>query len=113
MNIVVIKSRALQKLSPESECSVMSDGSIVRHVVVGTKPTDEQIQTEVDRIIADMPWEELRNNRSRLLDETDWTQGADVPVGIKTTYQSYRQALRDLPANTSDPANPVWPTKPS
>ena len=113
MNIVVIKSRALQKLSPESECSVMSDGSIVWHVVVGTKPTDEEIQTEVDRIIADMPWEELRNNRSRLLAETDWTQGADVPVGIKTTYQSYRQALRDLPANTSDPANPVWPTKPS
>ena len=113
MNIVVIKSRALQKLSPESECSVMSDGSIVWHVVVGTKPTDEEIQTEVDRLIADLPWEELRNNRSRLLAETDWTQGADVPLGIKTTYQSYRQALRDLPANTSDPANPVWPTKPS
>ena len=113
MNIVVIKSRALQKLSPESECSVMSDGSIKWHVLVGTKPTDEEIQTEVDRLIADLPWEELRNNRSRLLAETDWTQGADVPVGIKTTYQSYRQALRDLPANTTDPANPVWPTKPS
>ena len=113
MNISVIKSKALQKLSPGSECSVFSDGSIVWHVVVGTKPTDEEIQTEVDRIIGDMPWEELRNNRSRLLAETDWTQGADVPVGIKTTYQSYRQALRDLPANTSDPANPVWPTKPS
>ena len=41
MNIVVIKSRALQKLSPESECSVMSDGSIEWHVLVGTKPTDE------------------------------------------------------------------------
>ena len=91
----------------------MSDGSIEWHVLVGTKPTDEEIQTEVDRLIADLPWEELRNNRSRLLAETDWTQGADVPVGIKTTYQSYRQALRDLPANTTDPANPVWPTKPS
>ena len=113
MNICVIKSKAVQKLSPGSECSFFSDGSIEWHVLVGTKPTDEQIQEEVDRIIADIPWEELRNNRSRLLAETDWTQGADVPVGIKTTYQSYRQALRDLPANTSDPANPVWPTKPS
>jgi hypothetical protein len=26
--------------------------------------------------------------------------------------QAYRQALRDLPANTVDPANPVFPTKP-
>ncbi|NBP87864.1 MAG: hypothetical protein EBU59_05025, partial [Planctomycetia bacterium] len=26
--------------------------------------------------------------------------------------RDYRQALRDLPANTVDPANPVWPTKP-
>ena len=22
---------------------------------------------------------------------------------------TYRQELRDLPANTTDPANPVWP----
>jgi hypothetical protein len=25
----------------------------------------------------------------------------------------YRQALRDLPANTTDPENPVWPTAPN
>ena len=31
---------------------------------------------------------------------------------IKTPWATYRQALRDLPANTSDPANPTWPTKP-
>ena len=31
----------------------------------------------------------------------------------KTAWTNYRQALRDLPANTADPANPTWPTKPS
>ena len=122
MNISVIKSKALQKLSPGSECSVFSDGSIAWHVVVGTKPTDEDIQTEVDRIIADMPWEELRNNRSRLLAETDWTQGADVPSAIKTPWATYRQQLRDLPASstptlkadgTLDRSSVTWPTKPS
>jgi len=27
-------------------------------------------------------------------------------------WMDYRQALRDLPANTTDPANPDWPVKP-
>jgi len=31
----------------------------------------------------------------------------------KTAWTNYRQALRDLPANTADPANPTWPTEPS
>ena len=30
----------------------------------------------------------------------------------KTAWSDYRQTLRDLPANTADPANPTWPTKP-
>tara|TARA_B100000902_G_scaffold384469_1_gene424675 strand:+ start:1071 stop:1406 length:336 start_codon:yes stop_codon:yes gene_type:complete len=70
------------------------------------------VSAKVAELQAAEPWEKLRRQRNRTLTETDWTQVADVPVGIKTTYQSYRQALRDLPANTSDPANPVWPTKP-
>tara|TARA_Y100000310_G_scaffold218461_1_gene219771 strand:+ start:1034 stop:1249 length:216 start_codon:yes stop_codon:yes gene_type:complete len=55
----------------------------------------------------------LRCERDRLLGETDWTQGADVPDAIKSKYTEYRQALRDLPENTADPDNPTWPTKPS
>ena len=31
----------------------------------------------------------------------------------KTAWTNYRKALRDLPANTVDPANPTWPTEPS
>ena len=31
---------------------------------------------------------------------------------ISDAWKTYRQALRDLPANTSDPINPTWPTKP-
>ena len=32
---------------------------------------------------------------------------------VKQAWLDYRQALRDLPANTSDPSNPVWPYSPS
>ena len=31
----------------------------------------------------------------------------------KTAWTNHRQALRDLPANTADPTDVTWPTKPS
>ena len=54
---------------------------------------------------------ELRRQRNQLLTETDYLALADST--LTDEMRSYRQALRDLPANTEDPANPVWPTKPS
>lgn len=57
----------------------------------------------------------LRGQRSRLLASSDWTQSPDSPLtdAKKTEWATYRQALRDLPANTTDPSNPTWPSKPS
>ena len=57
----------------------------------------------------------LRKFRDILLSESDWTQFTDSPLpdSKKTEWKTYRQQLRDLPANTSDFANPTWPTKPS
>ena len=55
----------------------------------------------------------LRQKRDRLLRESDWTQGADVPDTIKAPWAAYRKTLRDLPANTADPKNPTYPTKPT
>lgn len=56
----------------------------------------------------------LRAERDRLLSSSDWTQFTDSPLtdAKKQEWATYRQALRDLPANTSDAANPVWPTEP-
>mgnify|MGYP003127190821 CR=1 FL=1 len=59
-------------------------------------------------------WSDLRKKRDRLIAETDWEivkhkeLGTDIPTALTT----YRQDLRDLPANTSDPSNPSWPVKP-
>lgn len=52
----------------------------------------------------------LREERNRRLAETDYLALSDVT--LSTEMASYRQALRDLPANTTDPANPTWPIKP-
>jgi hypothetical protein len=55
--------------------------------------------------------EVLRMNRNQLLAETDFYALSDVTMSDE--MKTYRQALRDLPANTSDPSNPTYPTKPS
>ena len=52
----------------------------------------------------------LRTKRTQLLSETDYLALSDAT--LSADMQTYRQALRDLPANTSDPANPTWPVKP-
>ena len=64
-------------------------------------------------------YEALRSERNRLLEQSDWTQVGDlVSSGSMTStkldeWKTYRQSLRDLPANTADPSNVTWPTKPS
>jgi hypothetical protein len=57
-------------------------------------------------------WQRLRSNRDNLLANSDWTVLSDSPTST-AAWKTYRQALRDLPANTTDPLNPVWPTPPS
>ena len=52
----------------------------------------------------------LRARRNQLLAETDYHALSDTTLA--DNMKTYRQALRDLPANTSDPANPSWPSKP-
>ena len=56
-------------------------------------------------------WAELRNFRDMRLAATDWMALSDVTMS--DAWKKYRQDLRDLPANTSDPSNPTYPTKPN
>jgi hypothetical protein len=56
-------------------------------------------------------FERIRLWRSRELAASDWTQLADSTAN-KTAWATYRQALRDLPANNKDPKKIVFPTRP-
>tara|TARA_R100000329_G_scaffold137106_1_gene118077 strand:+ start:511 stop:795 length:285 start_codon:yes stop_codon:yes gene_type:complete len=86
---------------------VLADGSIVEQEF-----TSEELAefAEWDKESVNIQWFELRFKRNRLLTETDWMANSDVTM--TDAWKTYRQALRDLPANTEDPANPTWPTKP-
>ena len=72
------------------------------------------IAAKVAQLELEKSWSDLREKRDRLIAETDWEivkhkeLGTDIPTALTT----YRQDLRDLPANTSDPSNRSWPVKP-
>jgi len=75
-----------------------------------SKPTQEEVEAAAAEWEAEQPMIELRQQRDKLMAETDWWASSDRTMTAEQI--AYRQALRDLPANTADPANPVWPTKP-
>ena len=59
----------------------------------------------------------LREERNRLLVDTDWWANSDLTMTAKQT--AYRKSLRDLPATASPEldenghlTNVTWPTKP-
>lgn len=87
-------------------------------------PSKEEFQIRLDQAvkqnrlkkeIESKPITKLRQERNRRLTETDWVFSEDYAID-NVSYQqwlAYRKALRDLPAVTEDPANPVWPEKPA
>jgi hypothetical protein len=80
------------------------------HIVVGglpvPRPDEDLLAERLESAALD-----LRQRRDALLYATDWTQVPDAPVD-RAAWAAYRQALRDLPDNTVDPLNPVWPEPP-
>ena len=80
------------------------------------KPPKEEFETKLQELIDAQPLKELRTKRNTLLEQTDRYATLDYPhsnLVVQQTWFDYRQALRDLPTATEDPANPVWPTAPS
>ena len=102
----------LNYLRPESQWSL--DGNSCNGLIWhddDTPPTLEECETAWEIIKADYYMRPVRQQRNELLVASDWTQVADALVD-KAAWAVYRQALRDLPENTIDPENPVWPTPP-
>ena len=81
-------------------------------------PEYEDIIKKCEELQAAEPMRLLREERNRLLLETDWWAVADRTMNSEQT--AYRTALRDLPANSPNVAldeqgnliNVTWPTKP-
>lgn len=82
----------------------MTGDEIAAHIAA--QDTPEQIEERA--------WVSLRAERDARLAACDWTQLPDVdPSPSAESWTSYRQLLRDLPENTTDPYEPEWPTEPA
>ena len=53
----------------------------------------------------------VRATRGEKLEDSDWTQVADAPVD-KAVWATYRQALRDITAQSGFPWTITWPDAP-
>ena len=85
----------------DHDTQMVSEGAVV------DIPADTLEQEQIAKA-----WSDLTFNRNSLLQSSDWTQVSDAPVD-HAAWATYRQELRDLPENTEDPRNPVWPTRPN
>jgi len=104
-----------------SESDAALNGSYIQgeypnnqYTIVDGSPV-RKAQSDIDQAETDRAWTILRNRRNGYLTDSDWTQALDSPLSDskKTEWATYRQTLRDLPSNTTDPTNPNFPDKPS
>ena len=90
-----------------------------------SKPTLEECEAAWQEIINEAPLKKLREQRDVKLKQTDQYGLADYPFNseeVKQAWLTYRQALRDLPANSPDVSIDLntgeligitWPVPPS
>ena len=84
---------------------VLTDGVYYQNWVE-TPATESEISYRIEN-----KWTEVRELRSQLLTECDWTQLADIPTETKAAWTEYRQYLRDI-TSQSNPFSINWPVKP-
>ena len=106
------KHHAVSSLKPNKEFTWLgTDYSGFNWLDSSTKPTESEIDSEVTRLNNAEPMRLLRVERDRLLTACDWRASSDLT--LSDSWKTYRQALRDLPATETNPANPTYPTKPN
>lgn len=78
--------------------------------------TQEEIDARKARLMPSY-WNALRAERNRLLELSDIhvlpDRWSSYDSATQQAWTVYRQALRDLPANTVDPTAPIWPVPPA
>jgi hypothetical protein len=72
--------------------------------------TWSQVSAKLTELQNAEPMRLLREERNRLIAETDWWASSDLTMTAAQT--TYRQALRDITDNATSLDDVTWPTKP-
>ena len=102
-------SNALLALTPTAEWTVRGTG-IEWHSKDISQPSDDAIATKIEELKAAEPMRLLREERNRLIAETDWWASSDLTMTSAQT--KYRQDLRDITKTATSLDDVTWPTKP-
>lgn len=95
------RTQRIEQLTP-----IKVNGEWVREWRVADKTQEEMAQE------ATFQAQNIRAQRTQKLKDSDWTQVADAPVD-QAAWATYRQALRDLPAQPGFPMSINWPVAPA
>ena len=117
---------AIQALRPGAECNIRGNkySGIEWLDKAQTIPSEEDVTAKYNQLQGEEPLRLLREERNKLIAETDWTQLKDIELDIirERDWKNYRQALRDLPSisrptldenGNLDMSSVTWPDKPS
>ena len=75
-------------------------------------PTQEELEDALAQQQAEIPWEQVRGKRDKLLGDSDYVLMPDYPLADKSDWEIYRQSLRDVPQQDVLPDEVVWPDAP-
>ena len=84
------------------------------------KPSKDDLDAKITELTNAEPMRILRIERDKRIAKTDWR--ASVDLTLSNDWKAYRQALRDLPANSTpkldsngmlDESSVTWPTEPT
>jgi hypothetical protein len=78
------------------------------------KPPKEEFETKLQQLIEEHKWKDFRQERNKRLAGCDWItlKAYSTQKVVPKVWRDYMQALRDIPSNTEDPENPIWPVAP-
>lgn len=118
----------VKKFTPqqaEVNCAATPNLSCILEDTLGFVFNKDKVKVDLDNmtLVAKAqptvdPMLEIKQKRNMLLADSDWTQGVDSPLSDskKAEWQTYRQALRDVPANNATATGKKavsWPTPPA
>lgn len=117
MSTITFEQKALVKLMNNNTPPWYSVGKTWESIRIPEgyeKPSKEAFEAKLQELVDAQPLKELRTERNKRLTECDWVviRATSTDTPIPEEWKAYMQALRDLPSNTEDPANPVWPVAP-
>lgn len=105
-------AKAIKNLVPNAAFSVCNeDLNTLVWTDTRPQPSLSEIQTELNLVIANKPFDDCKEKAKQLIAATDWSVLPDVGLQNKSEFEAYRAQLRAL--IVTPVSNPVWPTEPS